>query len=117
MVENNVPGKTAKAKETVLHFIQAINEEDFDEAKKYVSDALTFVGVLGTRKGTAAYFSDMEKMKFKYEVLKAFVDGDDVCLLYNIDMGAKTIFAAGWYQLVDEKINTFQVVFDPRPLL
>lgn len=117
MVENNVQAKTAKAKETVLLFIQAINEEDFNNARKYVNDGLTFTGVLGTRKGADAYFDDMEKMKFKYKILKAFVDGEDVCLLYNIDMGAKTIFAAGWYQLVDEKIEAFQVVFDPRPLL
>ena len=111
------PSSNDQAKTTVLSFIEAMNDEDFDKAREYVSDDLQFIGVLGTRNGAAAYFEDMKKMKFKYDIKKAFADGDDVCLLYDIDMGKATIFTCGWYQLAGGKISTFRVVFDPRPVL
>lgn len=105
------------AKETVLSFIRALNEEDFSAVRKYLSDDFTFIGVLGTRTGADLYVTEMSRMKFKYEVKKAFADDTDVCLWYNITMGDKTIYCSGWYELLDNKISKFQVVFDPRPLL
>ena len=108
---------STNSKQIVLDFIEAMNQLDYEKARTYVTNDLSFVGVLGTRNGADAYFSDMQKMKFKYDIIKAFADGDDVCLIYNINMGTETIFCFGWYQLQNEKIKTFRVVFDPRPLL
>ncbi len=115
--------ETVEKKETghpermVKAFIKAINDEDFTTARKYVNDDLKFDGVMGSRDGADAYFSDMRKMKFKYDVKKVFADEDDVCLLYNINMGGTTIFTCGWYKLENGKISSIKVVFDPRPLL
>jgi limonene-1,2-epoxide hydrolase len=108
---------TKRSKETVLSFIKALNEEDFEEARKYVSDDLKFIGVMGTRDGADTYFEDMKKMKFKYNIHKAFADGTDVCLFYDINMSGKKIFSSGWYHVEDNKITWFKVLFDPRPLL
>jgi hypothetical protein len=105
------------AKETVMLFINAMNAENFDTAKKYVSDDMKFIGVMGTRDGAEAYFKDMEKMKFKYDIKKAFADQNDVSLFYDINMGGQTIFSSGWYHVVNGKIAWFKVLFDPRPLL
>lgn len=107
-----------KAKETVLSFINALNDENFDAARRYVHDDLSFVGVLGTRDGADAYFADMKKMKLKYDVKKIVADNEDVCLFYDIAMGGDvTVFASGWYQVENDKISSFKVIFDPRPLL
>lgn len=105
------------SKQIVLGFIDAMNQFDYGRARSLVTEDMSFVGVLGTRNGADAYFSDMQKMKFQYNVIRAFADGNDVCLIYDIDMGAQTIFCCGWYQLQDNKIKSFRVVFDPRPLL
>jgi limonene-1,2-epoxide hydrolase len=105
------------AKETVLSFIKALNEEDFNTGREYVNDDLSFVGVLGTRTGADTYIEDMKRMKIKYKIVKEFVSGDDVCLLYDLQMGGVTIFGCGWYHLVNDKISTIRVVFDPRPVL
>ena len=115
--ENQTVSAGTEAKEVVLAFIDAINDEDFEKARTYVTHDLQFVGVMGTRNGADAYFNDMQKMKFKYDVKKSVAEDNDVCLLYDIDMGGKTIFSIGWYQLEDGKIKSFKVVFDPRPLL
>jgi ketosteroid isomerase-like protein len=46
------------------------------------------------------------------------VDGDDVCLVYDL---ATTKFGiiptAGWFHLRDGKITSIRVFFDPRPLM
>jgi len=105
------------SKQVVLGFIDAMNQFDYGKARSLVTEDMSFVGVLGTRNGADAYFSDMQKMRFQYNVIRAFADGDDVCLIYDINMGAKTIFCFGWYQLKNNKIKSLRVVFDPRPLL
>jgi len=105
------------AGEIVMSCINALNEEDFKTARKYTTEDFSFVGVLGSRNGAAAYFSDMEKMKLKYNVKKVFVNGDDVCLLYDLTMSGITIFGCGWYHIEGDKINSLRVVFDPRPVL
>ena len=105
------------AKVAVLSFIEALNKEDFDTARRFLADEMKFEGVMGSRDGAGNYMADMQRMKFKYDVKKAFAEGDDVCLLYDINMGAATLFCSGWYKITGGKITWFKVVFDPRPLL
>lgn len=103
--------------ETVSRFINALNEEDFETARNCVTDDLTFTGVMGVRNGADAYFNDMKRMKLKYSIRKIFADDKDICLWYDIVMENKSILSSGWYQLEEGRIKSFQVVFDPRPLL
>ena len=105
------------AKDSVLAFINALNNNDFETARKYTSDDLKFIGVLGSREGAVVYFHDMERMRLKYDIKKAFEDGNDVCLLYDVVISGLHIFGCGWYQLENDKINMIRVVFDPRPVL
>ena len=105
------------ANDVVLSFIKALNDEDFAAARNCAADDLKFIGVLGQRDGADAYFADMQHMKLKYDIKRVFSDGDDVCVFYDIDMGRATIFSCGWYHVVDGKVNSIRVIFDPRPLL
>jgi len=56
-------------------------------------------------------------MKLKYVIRRVFAEDDDVCVWYDVTMEGITVLTCGWYQLVNGKIQSFQVVFDPRPLL
>lgn len=105
------------AKDIVLSFIKALNDERFDDARTFANDHMTFTGVLGSRNGADEYFKDMKQMKLKYRIKKTFSEDDDVCLLYDLAMGDTSIFGCGWYHLEDGKISSLKVVFDPRPLL
>jgi SnoaL-like protein len=105
------------AREVVLSCVKAINDEDFNLARQFVSNDLSFVGALGSRQGAEAYFSDMERMRLKYDVKKVFADEQDVCLFYDLSISGKTIFVSAWYRVEDGKICSLKVVFDPRPLL
>ncbi len=109
---------TLSAKQIVLPFLQALNDEDFDTARNFVSDNLTFRGVLGSRDGADAYFTDMKQMKFKYELIKVFAESNDVCILYNVKMsGEMKVFTCGWYTVENGRIAGIRVLFDPRPVL
>jgi limonene-1,2-epoxide hydrolase len=115
-VKNGKP-RVSQEKEVVLSFLDALNREDFKSVRHYLSDDMKFDGVLGHREGADIYVEDMRKMKFKYKILKAFADGDDVCVLYDIDMSGENIYTAGWYKVRDNKIKSLRVVFDPRPIV
>jgi len=117
MIDINRNHVESTARATVIAFIDALNNEDFDAARELLSDDMTFKGVLGTRDGADVYMQDMRKMKMKYAIKKVFVDGSDVCLFYDITQGEITFFSSGWYQVNDGKIKTFTVLFDPRPIL
>jgi limonene-1,2-epoxide hydrolase len=105
------------AKETVIQFLEAMNNEEFDKAREYVNDDLKFIGVMGTRDNADTYFQDMKKMKFKYDIKKVLADDTDVSVFYDINMSGNTIFTSGWYYVKNGKIAWFKVLFDPRPLL
>ena len=103
----NMKAKVNQAKEVVLTFIDALNNEDFETVRHSLSDDMVFDGVLGHREGADVYVADMKRMKFKYRIQKSFADGDDVCLLYDIDMSGESIFTCGWYRVRDNKIKSF----------
>jgi hypothetical protein len=105
------------ARDIVLSCVRAINREDFAAARRLVSDDLSFVGVLGERHGADAYFKDMEQMRLKYSIKQTVAEGDDVCVLYDLEMSGKTIFVCGWYHVENGYIKSLRVIFDPRPVL
>ena len=88
--ENDILISPATAREVVLLFIQALNDEDFDTARDQLHDDMTFTGVLGTREGADIYIEDMKKMRLKYEIKKSFSDITDVSVFYDITMSGVT---------------------------
>jgi len=107
---------TGNNKKKLIAFLNAITDEDFATARQLAADDLKFKGVLGSRDGADAYFADMEKMKFKYDIQKVVGEGSEVSALLNIPMQGKQILTAGWYHFTDDKIDSIKVIFDPRPL-
>jgi hypothetical protein len=105
----------SSAREVVLFFVNHLNGEKFAAARKLASDDLSFVGVLGSRDGADAYFSDMKKMHLRYVVKKVFAEGADVCLFADLTIWDMTIFCSSWYRVERGKIKWLRVIFDPRP--
>lgn len=101
----SVSASSAKsAKDVIVSLIGALNREDFATARKYV-------GVLGSRQGAEAYFKDMEHMRLKYNIQKAFVEGDDVCLIYDLKISGMTIFSCGLYHVRNGQVDSLEVLF------
>jgi len=100
----------------VLAYLQA-NDENFDLARRYVSDEMEFTGVLTSRQGADAVFADLERIRLKYDIKKVFVDANDVCVFYDLTLSGVTVLTCGWYKVEDGRICSLKVVFDPRPVL
>lgn len=105
------------SRDIVLEFIHALNSEDYSIARKWLNDTFNFNGPMGQRVGADRYMQDMEKIRFKYTIRQTFEEGNDVCLIYDILIGGKTVTASGWYHLENGKLESLNVFFDPRSLL
>jgi hypothetical protein len=107
------------AKEVVLSYIKALENQDYTVARRYMNDYLPI-------KGPGELFDKPEKLlkilqstHAKYDVKKVFVDGDDVCLLYDLTTStpAVTVFTCSWYHVKGGKIASIWTIFDPRPFV
>ena len=103
------------AREVVMSYIKAIGNKDYVAARKYLADSVLVKGPAGEAfRSPDEFLNMMEKQSGKYDIKKVFVDGNDVCLLYDFATQAVTTFFCSWYQVKDGKITSIQTVFDPR---
>jgi len=103
------------AKEVVMSYIDAMDKRDYATAKRYLSANVFIKGPAGEAFRSADEFLKMmESQRGRYDMKKVFVDGDDVCLLYDFITEKVTTFFCSWYQVKEGKIATIRTVFDPR---
>lgn len=102
---------------TVSSFLKALNSYEYEEAAEFMSDDIRFEGVLGSVAGKQEYLGQMAKMKLRYDVKKLLYDEETVSVLYEIEMGGKTVLTSGWYEIREGLITHIRVIFDPRPVL
>jgi SnoaL-like domain len=108
---------TSTAKEIVICLGKALNDENYEAAKRYVSENLKYVGPFGSRDGADAYLNEIGRFRLKFEIHKIFAENEDVCVLYDITVSGITLFACGWFQVEAGTVRSLRVTFDPRPLL
>ncbi|TLZ73191.1 MAG: nuclear transport factor 2 family protein [Methanobacteriota archaeon] len=110
------------AKDVVNGFQKALGKGDFEAARTFLDDHLKFVGPFESFDRPEPYLASLERLHHiiaRVEPKKMFVDGDDVCLLYDMvtNTPAGTAFISEWHQVRGDKIAAIRVVFDPRPFV
>jgi hypothetical protein len=110
----------AKAADIVQGFMGAMGKGDFVAARKFLDSNLSFQGPIETLHQADPYLESLKKLHHiveRVDVKKMFVDGDDVCLLYDMvtKTPAGTAFIAEWHHVTGDKISAIRVVFDARP--
>ena len=108
---------TSKTKQVVLGLGKALNDENYNAARSYVSDGMMYVGPFGSRDGADAYLHEMERVHLKFDILKIVAENTDVCVMYDITVSGITLFACGWFQVEAGTVTSMRVTFDPRALL
>ena len=108
------------ANEVVESYRSALGRGDFGVARQLMQDDMTFQGPLDTFTTADQYLEASRKLASiiqRIDVKKTFVDGDDVCVLYEMvtNTPAGTAFIAEWYRVAHGKIASIRVVFDARP--
>jgi hypothetical protein len=102
--------------------LRAWTTGDFAQTRSLLDDHVTFVGPLGATDGIDAYMQGIEgmaKMVERADQQHVIVDGDDVCIIYDLVTSSPQAHVpiAGWYRVKDGKVTSVRAYFDPRPLL
>jgi hypothetical protein len=110
----------ATAREVEQGYQRALGKGDWAEARRYLHDDLSFQGPFDTFDKADAYLESIKRVHSivdRVDVKKMFVDGDDVCLLYDMvtKTPAGTAFIAEWHRVKGDRIGSIRVVFDARP--
>jgi len=110
----------ASAGEVVHRFHAAVGGKDFVAARKLLHDDLNFKGPIDTFHRADDYLGSIKKLSNivkSVDVKKQFVDGNDVCVLYDMitNTSAGTAFISEWFRVKGDKISDIRVVFDARP--
>ncbi|HTV82959.1 MAG TPA: nuclear transport factor 2 family protein [Acidobacteriaceae bacterium] len=113
--QGEVVAVVENAKEAVLSYIRALEAGDYAAARRYLADNVRVKGPSGEAfRSPDEFLKMMEQQRGKYDIKKVFVDGGDVCLLYDFITPKVTAFSCSWYRVRGGKIRSIQTVFDPR---
>src|SRR5215468_5391265 len=98
----------------------AIGWGDFTAARELLHDDLAFHGPIDTFSRADDYVAATKRLANiiqRIDVKKVFVDGNDVCVLYDMvtNTPAGTAFIVEWYQVRGDKIAALRAVFDACP--
>jgi ketosteroid isomerase-like protein len=100
-------------------FFDAWTGKDFGRARELLHDEIRFEGPIDRFDNADAYLQSLQGLSqivTGVERRKVFVDGDDVCVIYDMHTGpVPDARIAEWYTVRDGKIAAASVVFDARP--
>ena len=109
------------AKDVVMAYQRALGQQDYKAARSYMAnDRFSFKGPLASHETPEGLLKDLEQLHHivkGVDMKKVFVDGDDVCLLYDLITKEPPMesFTCEWYHVSGGKIQSLRVVFDARP--
>jgi ketosteroid isomerase-like protein len=100
-------------------FFDAWTSKDFERARTLVHDDLSFEGPIDRFSDADSYLASLQQLSqivTGVEKQKVFVDGDDVCVIYDLKTApVPSSRICEWYRLRDGRIASVSVVFDARP--
>jgi len=100
-------------KEVVLSYIRALDGQRYEEAMGLLHDNVRIRGPAGETFGKPLDFIEMlRKYRGKYDLKKIFVEGDDVCVFYDLSTVGPTLLMSSWYQVKEGEIVSIQTIFD-----
>lgn len=104
-----------ESKMVVMSYIKALDKQDYESAEVHLEESVRISGPSEESFTSPKEFVEMLRhYRGTYDVVKTFVDGNDVCLLYNLKTPATTAFMCSLYRVENGKIASIHTVFDPR---
>jgi hypothetical protein len=101
-------------------FFDAWTSKDFERARAFLHDeGFHFEGPIESFSEADSYIASLTQLSgivTGAEKQKVFVDGDDVCVIYDLKTApVPSSRTCEWYKVHDGKIASVSVVFDARP--
>jgi len=104
-------------KQVALEYIEACGRKDYDTVNRLLSPSITFVGPGNALTGAGPYMAVLRRLGpvwGRSDVKKVFVDGKEVCVIYdfvtNTPAGAVPIVE--WLRVEDGQIASVTLFFD-----
>ena len=114
-----IESSVKSAKEIVMEYTQATERRDFQSARGYLRDNLSYVSPLNSFDRAEPYLKYNLHLYetgqlVKFDIKKEFADSNDVCILHEWNSQLVCV----WYHVEDDgKISSIKVIFDPRAFL
>jgi SnoaL-like domain len=109
----------ADAAQVGEQFFDAWTSKDFDRARTLVHDEVSFDGPIDSFTDADSYLASLRNLSqivTGAEKRRVFVDGDDVCVIYDLKTApVPSSRTCEWYRVRDGKVAAVSVVFDARP--
>jgi ketosteroid isomerase-like protein len=100
-------------------FFDAWASKNFPRARALLHDDGSFRGPIDTFSDANSYLAALQRLGgivTGVDKQKVFVDGDDVCVIYDLKTAVvPSARTCDWYTVRDGKIASVSVVFDARP--
>jgi ketosteroid isomerase-like protein len=108
------------AAQVVDEFFEAWTNKDFERARALLHDqGFEFEGPIDTFDDADSYVASLQQLSqivTGVEKHKVFVDGDDVCVIYDLRTApVPSSRTCDWYRVRDGKVASVSVIFDARP--
>jgi SnoaL-like domain len=98
-----------------MSYIDALDRQRYKEAMDFPQEGVRIRAPAGEAFGKPLDFIEMlRKYKGRYDIKKVFVDGNDVCVLYDLATTGPAVYMSSWYEVENGKIVSINTVFDPR---
>jgi hypothetical protein len=112
-----IESSAKSAKEIVMEYIQATERQDFQSARGYLKDNMTYVSPVNSFDNADPYLKYNQHLYqtgqlAKLDIKNAFADRYDVCIIHEYNSQLVSV----WFHVDDDgKISSIKVIFDPRP--
>jgi hypothetical protein len=108
---------TTDAKEIALQYLNACGSKNFDAVAPLLATDVKFVGPGNALTGAAPYLAVLRRIGavwLRSDVKRVFVDGHDVCAIYDFvtDTAAGAVPIVEWLRIEAGKITSVTLVFD-----
>jgi ketosteroid isomerase-like protein len=108
---------THDPKRIALAYIDACGRKDLDAVAPLLAPDLVFTGVANTVTGATPYLAVLRRLGpiwVRSDVKKVFVDGDEVCVIYDFvtDSAAGSVPIVEWLRIEGGRIASVKLFFD-----
>ena len=111
---------TTDRKKLALAYLDAVSKQQYDRVEELLAPDLKFKGPAMTRTSAQDFLGALKHLAaihLRTEVERVFVDGDDVCVIYDFvtDTTAGALPAIEWLNFDGGRIRSINLYYDRVP--
>ena len=111
---------TNDRKALTLAYLDAFSKQQFDRLETLLAPDLHFKGPIMTRTSAQDYIGALKRLSIihvRSDVRRVFVDGDEVCVIYDFvtDTAAGALSTIEWLHFEGGRISAIDLYYDRLP--